>query len=321
MTPYSSSSSESESGFRGVSIRVDSGPGRDSEGDSDPGSAPLPARAWGTIRKYANIARVTLVERMTYRADFFVSTIFRFLPLATSILLWRAVFAGAGAESLGDDRTGIGYTFNEMIAYLLLVQISRMFSSMPGLAGGVAREIRDGSIKRYLVQPLDMIGYLLAYRVAHKTAYIAMSALPYGLLFAACAGFFEGFPGGWRLAAYLVSLGMAFGVGFLYELCVGMAGFWILEVTSLVYISMTINFFVSGHMFPIDLLPPFWVDLFKWLPFQYMAYFPAAVFLGKVPSDELARGLAIEAGWLVGLAFSARWLRARGLRRYGAYGG
>ena len=59
-----------------------------------------------------------------------------------------------------------------MIAYLLLIHISRMFSSMPGLAAGIARDIRDGTLKKYLLQPLDMIGYLVAYRVAHKVAYI-----------------------------------------------------------------------------------------------------------------------------------------------------
>ena len=47
---------------------------------------------------------------------------------------------------------------------------------MPGLAGGIARDIRDGSLKKYLIQPLDMIGYLVSYRAAHKLAYIATSA-------------------------------------------------------------------------------------------------------------------------------------------------
>ena len=39
-----------------------------------------------------------------------------------------------------------------------------------------------------------MIGYLLAYRVAHKMAYIVTSALPYALLFFLCRDFFDGFP-------------------------------------------------------------------------------------------------------------------------------
>ena len=82
-----------------------------------------------------------------------------------------------------------------MIAYLLLTHISRMFSSMPGLAAGIARDIREGTLKRYLIQPVDLIGYLLSYRVAHKVAYIVTSALPYGMLFFVCRGFFDGLPG------------------------------------------------------------------------------------------------------------------------------
>ena len=68
-----------------------------------------------------------------------------------------------------------------------------------------------------------------------------------------------------------------------------MVGFWFLEVTSLLYIVMTLNFFISGHMLPLDLLPQPWAALLKALPFQYMAYFPAVVFLGKV--QGMAPGL------------------------------
>ena len=66
-----------------------------------------------------------------------------------------------------------------------------------------------------------------------------------------------------------------------------MVGFWFLEVTSLLYIVMTLNFFISGHMLPLDLLPQPWSRLLKALPFQYMAYFPAVVFLGKVTGLDL----------------------------------
>ena len=35
----------------------------------------------------------------------------------------------------------------------------------------------------------------------------------------------------------------------------GMVGFWFLEVTSLLWIVTTLNYFISGQMFPLDLLP------------------------------------------------------------------
>jgi ABC-2 type transport system permease protein len=273
------------------------------------------------LRKYGKIFRVSLIERMTYRGDFFLSTLLRFLPMVTTILLWEAVYEGSGKQQLS------GFSRHEMIAYLLLVHISRMFSSMPGLAAGIARDIREGTLKKYLLQPIDMIAYLLMYRAAHKATYIVTSAIPYGLLFFLCRGYFDAFPdletltGYVTLTGYLAALVLAFFVGFFFEATIGMVGFWFLEVTSLLYIVNTLNFFVSGQMFPLDLLPDFWATLLKWMPFQYMAYFPATVFLGKIHGAELAYGLVIEFFWAVVFFGLSRWLYHVGLRRYSAYGG
>lgn len=270
------------------------------------------------LRKYRRIFRVSLIERLHYRGDFFFSTILRFLPMLTTILLWRAVYLGAAADGSSELA---GFNYEEMVAYLLLVNISRMFSSMPGLAGGIARDIKDGTLKKYLIQPLDMIGYLLAYRVAHKTAYIVTSFLPYVALFAACWQYFTHLPDGPTWLVYLFTLLLAFVIGFHFEVCIGMIGFWMLEVTSILYVIMTLNYFLSGHMFPLDLLPPTWAAVVKALPTSYLAYFPAAVFLGKVEGPELTQGLLIGVGWAVGLMVLSRVLYRVGLRRYSAFGG
>lgn len=277
------------------------------------------------LRKYGKILRVSLIERMTYRADFLFSTFLRFLPILTTILLWQAIYAGV-RETSGQSRGPTvlsGFSYHQMIAYLLLVNISRMFSSMPGLAGGISRDIREGTMKKYLLQPIDMIGYLITYRVSHKISYIIAAAFPYAVLFFLCRGYFDGLvptdAATW--AGYATSLVLAFLVGFFFEASVGMVGFWFLEVTSLLWIVMTLNFFISGHMLPLDLLPHPWDWFLKELPFQYMAYYPAVIFLGKVQGWDLAFGLLKQAAWASFFALLARWLYRRGLRRYSAFGG
>jgi ABC-2 type transport system permease protein len=279
-----------------------------------------------SFRKYARIFRVSLIERLTYRGDFLLGTILRFLPMITTILLWRAVYLGAQADGTTELA---GFRYSEMIAYLLLVHISRMFSSMPGLAGGIARDIRDGTLKKYLIQPLDMVGYLLAYRCAHKVAYIVTSALPYAGIFALFSSYFDHLPVWPTFAGYVTSLVLAFVVGFHFEACIGMVGFWLLEVSSLMYVVMALNFFISGQMFPLDLLPSMqvgsftidWAAVLKSLPTQYLAYFPAAVFLGKIQGMDLWRGLLGEVVWAVVLIGLTRVLYRIGLKRYSAYGG
>ena len=62
---------------------------------------------------------------------------------------------------------------------------------------------------------------------------------------------------------------------------------------------MLVSFFFSGQMFPPEIMPSYWPMVMKIIPLQYLAYFPAAVFLHKVAGAELAWGLAVEAFWVV----------------------
>ena len=74
-------------------------------------------------------------------------------------------------------------------------------------------------------------------------------------------------------------------------------------------------------MFPLDMLPEPWRTLVSWLPLQYLAYFPSAVFLGKIQGMDLVRGILIQSGWVLVFAVGSRLLLHRGLRRYSGFGG
>jgi ABC-2 type transport system permease protein len=273
------------------------------------------ALTWWTI------LRIGLEERLVYRGDFALGTLMRFLPIITQIFLWWAVFESIG----GGDRTEgsiAGYSFENMVAYYLLTMVTRAFSSMPGLATGIAGQIRNGEIKKYLIQPIDMIGFLLLNRVAHKIAYYSVALLPFAFVFYICRGFFvDGWPDATTLAACLASLIMAFLLGFFLEATLGLIGFWFLEVTSLLFIYMLMNFFLSGHMFPLDILPEPWRGLVDLLPLKYLAFFPAAVFLGKVQGPELVQGLITQAAWVVFFVIASRVAFHRGVKRYSGFGG
>ena len=266
------------------------------------------------------ILQTALEERLVYRGDFALGTLMRFLPIVTQIFLWYAVFdsirASAGTETIG------GFGFQDIVAYYLLTMIARAFSSMPGLASGIARQIRDGEIKRYLIQPIDLIGFLLLNRIAHKLAYYAVAIAPFALVFFLCRHYFvDGWPSFPVFAAFVGSLIMGFLIGFFLEAAIGMIGFWFLEVSSLLFVYMLFSFFLSGHMFPLTMLPEGIASFVNFLPFKYLAYFPAAVFLGKIPEEELPMELAIEAAWLVFFIIVCRVAYARGIKRYSGFGG
>ena len=272
-----------------------------------------PLLTWWTI------LRISIEERLVYRGDFALGTLMRFLPLVTAVFFWNAIY-GAVTDATGRT-TVAGYTNQEMIAYLLLTQISRAFSSMPNLANSIALQIRDGQIKKFLVQPVDLIGFLFLSRIAHKLVYYLVAIGPFALVFYLCRGYFSGWPDAEVMVAYLASLLMAFVLGFFLEAMIGMIGFWWLEVSSLLFIYMLFNFFFSGHMFPIDMLPGFWGTFVRMIPLQYLAYFPAAVFLGKVQGADLIWGLLIQFAWVVFFIVACRLAFYLGVRRYSGFGG
>jgi ABC-2 type transport system permease protein len=262
------------------------------------------------------ILRIALAERLVYRGDFALGTLMRFLPIVTQIFLWFAVFQARGSERLA------GYRYEDFVAYYLLTMVARAFSSMPGLSSGIAAQIRSGEIKKFLIQPVDLIGFLLLGRVAHKLAYYAVAVGPFALVFILCRNYFPpGLPSLTTLGAGILALVLCFMLGYFLEACMGLVGFWWLEVSSLLFVYMLFSFFLSGHMFPLDMLPQPWRTIVELTPLMYLAYFPAAVLLGKIQGWELVRGLGIEAAWVVVFIVLSRVLFYYGTRRYSAYGG
>ncbi len=271
-----------------------------------------------SMRVYFEIFRISISERLTYRADFLFSTFVRFLPLVTQIFLWSAVYQVGTSHQTASLNN---YSYPDMVAYYLLTMVARAFSSMPGLASGIASDVRDGSIKKFMTQPVDLIGFLLWYRIAHKLVYYIFAFLPYAIVFYLCRQYFTQEITWLMGLSFFLSLIMAFLIGFLIECLLGLASFWFLEISSLIFIYMMLNYFLSGHMIPLDWLP----DRLEWaisfLPFKYTAYTPCAILLGKYDSAGIARELLIELGWVIGLTIACRLIYTRGARRYTAFGG
>ena len=132
----------------------------------------------------------------------------------------------------------------------------------------------------------------------------------------------RGWPPAKYLAAFLLSLVLSFLLGFFLEASLGLVGFWTLEISSLLFVYMLFNFFFSGHMFPLEVLPEPWRTWVELMPLKYLAYFPG----GGVPGEDSRRigcgsRSASEAAWVVFFIVLSRRLMHAGFRRYSGFGG
>ena len=269
------------------------------------------------MSKYGALLRVSLSERLVYRGNFFISTLFRFLPIITSVMLWSAVFAGSGKDRIG------GFRYPDMVGYYRLAMLARAFSSMTNLANTVALDIRNGLRNKFLLKPVDYLVWMLAGRVAHKIVYFLMAAAPLAVVIGLLRsrGYFPDWPGGTVFAAFLVSVFLGFLIGYFIHFLMGLIAFWLLEVTSFLFLLTMFEYFMSGHMIPLDLYPPALRAVCESLPFQFEAYVPVAIFVGRIPVADIPARLLAQAGWVIALFVTCRAMFTLGVRRYAAVGG
>jgi len=72
--------------------------------------------------------------------------------------------------------------------------------------------------------------------------------------------------------------------------------------------------FLAGGFVPLDILPLREVWLF--LPFRFVGWFPAQVFLGRVSPERLPGELGLLLGWLFLFVAGAKLIWRLGLRNY-----
>jgi len=108
---------------------------------------------------------------------------------------------------------------------------------------------------------------------------------------------------------------------FLMSYTIALLAFWVLEVSTFIFILFAFEYIAGGHLFPLDILPSALANALSYTPFPYQLYFPVSIYLGRIAGDELWRGLLIQSFWVATLFGLARFAWHRGIRRYAAVGG
>ena len=266
------------------------------------------------ISKYAKIFEIGLQNTFVYRWNFLLRSLFGLVPLAGTVFIWRAIFEGTG-HNVG------AYDYSSMIWYFLLAIIVDQLVTPTEDEWQIAADIREGQISAFLVKPLNYLGYRISLFLSYRVVYTLVTFVP---LIAVLVWFrdYITLPHHavtWPL--FFLSTAMAAAISFLIAYSLAMMAFWILEISTIVFIFFSFEYFLSGQTFPVDIMPV-WVQRVLWfLPFPYELFFPVQVFMEKLAGPRLWQGLAIQAFWVGAMWGVARLLWRLGIRRYQAVGG
>jgi len=266
------------------------------------------------LRKYGKVFDVGLQNTFVYRWNFLLRSLFALVPLAGTVLIWKAIFSGG-------EGTISGYDYAAMIWYFLLVLMVDNLVTPTEDEWQIANDIREGQISAFLIKPLDYLAYRFSLFLSYRLVYTLVTLVPVAAVFF----FFREYaalPSRWETwPLFTLSAALAAGISFLIAYCVAMCAFWVLEISTIVFILYSFEYFLSGHTFPLDLMPAWFQAVLMWLPFPYQMFFPVQVFMEKVTGVALWRGLAMQALWMALVYGLARWMWRRGVTQYQAFGG
>jgi len=265
-------------------------------------------------QKYLTVFNLGIQNTFVYRWNYLLRAIFGVIPLAGTIFLWRAIFRESGG-GMG------GYDYGSMIYYYLLTILVSNLVIPTEDEWQIAADIREGQINSFLTKPMSYLGYRFCIFLSGRLVYTAVTILPIVAIFF----YFRRFiilPNDavtWLVA--IVSLLMSALIQFFLTYSLSMMAFWILEISTIVFIVYSFEYFLGGQMFPLDIMPPAIQAVMKWLPFYYELFCPIAIFQGRLRGGEMLGALAIQCGWMLAMWVAANLMWKRGLGHYQAVGG
>lgn len=266
------------------------------------------------MTKYWHIINIGIQNTLVYRTNFLFRSVFGLIPLFATISLWRAIYAGKEGDVAG-------YTLAQMTSYYLIVTIVDALTAVTEDDWQIAADIKDGNISQFLLKPIDYLYYRLCLYGSGRLVFTACAFLPVTIFL-----FFQRehfvLPPDWAaLGWFALSIAMTALLQFFISFTMALLAFWVLEVSTFIFILFAFEYIASGHLFPLDILPAGIADALMYTPFPYQLFFPVNIYLGRVTGAELHQGLIIQACWVVATYCLARFVWSRGIKKYSAVGG
>lgn len=266
------------------------------------------------MKKYLSVFNISFQQEFVYRLNFIMWRVRNVIQVILVFFLWDSVFSNP-------DRVVFGYNRASILTYVFGILIVRAFV-LSARAVDVAGEVSNGDLSNYLVKPIDYFKYWFTRDISSKALNLVFAVFETILLYLLLKPPFFLQTNPLYLLGFVISVILAMFIFFVILFITSAVPFWMPEVAwgAQFIVVMVVTEFLSGALFPIDILPRYLQNILYLLPFPYLIFFPLQVYLGKLGAMEIITGLLISLFWAVALWFLMKTVWSRGLKAYQAFG-
>ncbi len=267
-----------------------------------------------TSIKFINKTRALFVvwikDSLAYRANMIIWILTDTVPaMIMPLVLIAAIPEGGNIR---------GFEASQFVLYYLTMLICTNFIQSH-VMWDMAYEIRDGRFSIYLLRPVSYFhtSYMmnLAWRMLRTFLFLPFLGVLI-LIYWKYLGSIQPYLG-WETWVAIV---LGHFVSFSFVFMMAMLALFFEEVTSvfgLYYIPML---FLSGQIFPVDLLPTWATNIAKIMPFYYTTALPTEIIIGRLSTDASHTFILGQCAWILANLIIGRYLWKWGLTKYSAVG-
>jgi ABC-2 type transport system permease protein len=258
------------------------------------------------MRKTWGVLKITLLSRFAYLGELLVRSVFIVLVMFIFTQLWRAT--GSVQQT--------GFSLTQLIWYLAFTEA--IATSVTSGATEVDQEVRSGDIAYRLLRPLPYPLHHFGAALGERLLRFAINLLVGMLVALIVVGPLALGPQSWLFGFSAVLA--AFVADWLWTMSISLLSFWFEDTQGLHFVYRRIMMVLGGMLIPIDAYPEWLQRICRLLPFQYLYYAPARLFVRPEPGYWVeVLGILALIG-LVGCAVML-FIYRLGLRQVSAQGG
>ena len=266
------------------------------------------------MNKYLSVFRISFVQEFAYKVNFIMWRVRNIFQIFLVFFLWDAVFQDPGREVFGYDR-------EKILTYVFGLLLVKAFV-LSARAREVASDISSGKLSVYLLKPISYFKYWLTRDFSSKALNFIFASIEVVILFLILKPPFFIQTNLFSLMGFLISIAVAIMVYFTLLFIVSFVTFWMPEAGwgSHFLVTIVAVEFLSGALFPLDILPQAIQNILTYTPFPYLIFFPLQVYLGKITGVAIVKGVVISFFWLLLLMGITKSLWKKGLKVYQGHG-
>ncbi len=259
------------------------------------------------MKKYLAVFKISWSQELTYRFNFVMSRLRSIIILLLLYYVWTNLSSATGRFA--------GYTREELLTYVFGINILRavIFGSS---SRQMAAEINDGTFSVYLIKPVNHFWYIFFREFAQRSIYFLTAIIEVVVLVFILKVNLFWLSSGKLLLLFLISMVGSLFLYYLLSYLVGLLAFWSRESMGPRFLFDWILEFASGAYFPLDILSRGFFVFFSILPFAYLIYFPAIIYLARVDFLGAFKIIAMQILWIIILGLFVNFVWHKGLKKY-----